>query len=257
MKKYIVKLPFDKVQKLDIPDIVNGTLEIVAKHKPGELHIEGMFNLLQAETDNMQRISEVYNSHPLTPVIRDLRNQSDKIALSILAKTRTLKNLSSLSSAEEEVKPVVERFFKGFRKLDRRSKNECVAQFLKITNNEVNLAAAIQTSGLKIYTDELRAIQQKITLNTTQRRASSSVKTIKNRKAMKIGILTATSNLYDAVELARVEHSDVDYMPLINELNKLLVPIKSDIRTRSTLNVKKAAKTKTVALSSQTTATAI
>ncbi len=257
MKKNIVIIPFDKVQKLELPEIVNGTLTIVEKHNPEELHIEGMFNLLQAETANVQRLSEVYNSHPLTPVIREMRNQSDKIVLAILAKSRTIQVLSSLSSAAAEVKPVVERFFKGFRTINRPSKNERVTQFLEALENDVNLATAIQTSGLKIYTDELKAIQQNITLNTTQRRVSSSVKTIKNRKAMKIGIVTATTNLYNAIELARVEHSDVDYMPLINELNKLLVPIKSSIRTRTTLNSKKAAKTKTVASSSQTIATAV
>jgi len=250
-------MPFDKVQKLELPEIVNGTLTIVEKYNPEELHIEGIFNLLQAEKANVQRLSEVYNSHPLTPVIRALRKQSDKIVMAILAKSRTLQVLSSLETASAEVKPVVERFFKGFRAMNRSSKNERVIQFNKALENDVNLAAAIQTSGLKIYTDELKAIQQKITLNTTQRRASSSVKTIKNRKEIKIGIVAATTNLYNAIELARVEHSDVDYMPLINELNKLLVPIKSVIRTRTTLNSKKAAKTKTVASSSQTIATAV
>ena len=83
-----------------------------------------------------------------------------------------------------------------------------------------------------------------------------SEKTIEDRRALKTSIVTALTNLFKSIELARVEHPDVDYMPMINELNQLLVSYHSLIKNRITRS-KNLAKKTTVASSSTTTATAV
>jgi len=257
MKHSITKLPYDRVHKLELPDIVKGTLAIVATYNPEELHIDGMYKLLLAEKPNLERLSKVNKAHPLTKQINGLRKECDSVVVSILEKSRSIQRLSIYADAAKVLVPVVNSFFSGYIKLNRSSKTECITQFLKELENISEVSVASELTGMKVYVDELKDLMQNIHAKTGQRRVSSSSRTITNRKELRINIFNATSNLYHAIELAKVEYPNVDYMPLINELNKLLVPYKSIINTRKTLNRKASAKTKTVASSSQTIATAI
>ena len=257
MKHSITKLPFDRVQKLELPDIVNGTLAIVATYNPEELHIDGMYKLLLAEKPNLQRLSQVNNAHPLTKEIKGLRKDCDSVVVSILEKSRSILRLAVYSEASKVLVPVVNQYFSGYLKLNRSSKNECITQFLNELENIKEVSEASELTGMKVYVDELNELTQTIHAKTSLRRVSSSSKTITNRKELRIKVFNATSNLYNAIELAKVEYPNVNYTPLINELNKLLVPYKSIIKTRKTLNRKASAKTKTVASSSTTIATAV
>ena len=234
MKNYIIKLPFDRVQKLELPDIVNGTLVIVGNYNPEELHIDGMYKLLLAEKPNLQRLSQVNKAHPLTKEIKGLHKECDSVVVSILEKSRSIQRLAVYSDAAKVLVPMVSNFLSGYIKLNRSSKTECITQFLKELENVTEVSAASELTGMKVYVDELNDLMQKIHAKISLRRVSSSTKTITNRKELRIKIFNATSNLFHAIELAKVEHPDVDYTPLINELNKLLVPYKSIIKTRKT-----------------------
>jgi hypothetical protein len=63
--------------------------------------------------------------------------------------------------------------------------------------------------------------------------------------------------LVNSIELARVEHPTIDYVPLINELNVFLIPYQTMIRSRKTITKTAAKIKKAIALSSKTDATAI
>ena len=104
--------------------------------------------------------------------------------------------------------------------------------------------------------DELLSTQHTINLNTSLRREALSVKILEDRKALRKRIVVALRNLYTAIELASVEHPDVDYKPMVNELNRLLVTYQAIIRSRLTRSRTMAQKT-AVADSDQTKATAV
>ncbi len=256
MKNILVYIPYNRVQKLELPDIVMGTLAIVEKHDPKAMFVEGMFKLLQEEIPNVAKLSEIYNGHPLTPELIKLREQSNKIVQSILKKSGSIQNISSLSAQAAVIAPVVNRYLNGISRENQKAKTERVSQFIATTESDINLKTALETVGLKVYVDELVLVQQTIALNTNMRRISMSEKTIEDRSALKTSIVTALTNLFKSIELARVEHPDVDYMPMINELNQLLVSYHSLIKNRITRS-KNLAKKTTVASSSTTTATAV
>lgn len=239
-----------------MPEIVNGTLAIVEKYDPGVLFVEGMFRLLQAEIPNVVRLSEIYKGHPLTTELVSLREKSERIVKSILKKSDSIKYISSLTAQATVIVPVVNRFFKGTLKENLKVKAERVSQFLTAIENDANLKTAMQIAGLMVYVDELVSLQQTIETNTNKRRVAMSVKTIEDRRELKTSIVTALTNLFNAIELARVEHPDVDYMPMIHELNNLLISYHSLIRNRKTRS-QNLAKTTTVASSTTTTATAV
>jgi hypothetical protein len=117
---------------------------------------------------------------------------------------------------------------------------------------------ALLDLGLSDYFAELKTCQQYLNQSQNHRREILSVRPLFNVQDAKTRIINAIDNLLNAIELARVENTELDYMPLINELNVLIISRQSLIRSRNTRSKNSVAnKTTTVALSPTTTATAI
>jgi len=118
--------------------------------------------------------------------------------------------------------------------------------------------AALVTLGLNVYFGELKVCQQSIKQGESLRIEIISVRIKQNTLIAKEKIANAVSNLLDAIELAKVEHTEIDYMPLINELNVLLNSKQTMLKSRVTRSKNSIAnKTTTVASSTTTSATAI
>lgn len=256
MKKLFFSLPYQRVQKLELPEIVTGTLAIVEKYDTEAMFIDGMYRLLKAEMPNVIILSEIIGSHPLTTELIQLRMHRDRIVQSVQKFSDSIRIVPGYSVQAAIIVPVVKRCLKGYFRENLKAKAERVEQLKAAIENNTNLKTAFETAGGKVIVDELMAVHQSIILNTGMRREAKSEKTIKDRIALRKRIVTALQNLFKAIELAGVEHPDVDYMPMVNELNRLLVSYQSLIRSRQTRRRNMAQKT-AVADSSQSIATAV
>ena len=90
--------------------------------------------------------------------------------------------------------------------------------------------------GLATYIDELKVYQQNVNQGESHRKEVLAIRPKFNNKNAKLRVITAIEHLLKAIDLAKVEHTDLDYMPLINELNVVLGNRRSVIRSRSTRN---------------------
>jgi len=254
LKKVIISVSFDKVRKLELPEIVDTVLALVEKYDAATLHIEGFYNLLKVEKSNVDNLSVVYNEQTLKDERDGLFLLREKVLKSVLEKSNSTTNISSLSAHSAVVNAEVNSFFKRIKTENRSAKSELISQFIAKAENDVLLKAALDACGMTVYINELKTIEQSVLLNKGKLTEVLSERVINDRKKVRKVAITALTNLLNAIELARVEHSNVDYMPLVNELNKSLVYFRSLIKSRETRSKTVAEKTKTAETSATTTA---
>jgi hypothetical protein len=256
MVKLFFSLPYQRVQKLELPAIVTETLAIVEKYGAEAMFVDGMYRMLKAEMPNVIKLSEISGSHPLTTELVQLRKHRDRVVQSVQKFSESISSIPGFSEQAAAIIPVVKRCMRGYSQENLKVKTERVEQFKAAIENDPTLKSAIETAGAKAIVDELLSTQHTINLNTSLRREALSVKILEDRKALRKRIVVALRNLYTAIELASVEHPDVDYKPMVNELNRLLVTYQAIIRSRLTRSRTMAQKT-AVADSDQTKATAV
>lgn len=124
--------------------------------------------------------------------------------------------------------------------------------FLELDSDSAKMEA-VQTLGYKPLLNELRTNQQSIKDTQKMRRSTKALNPgIQSRKKIVHRTLTAMNDLFHAIGINQKALPEVDYTPLVNELNKMLAEYKVLLQTRRTLALKSADIKKTDALSATT-----
>ena len=123
MKNVIFLIPFYRVQKLELPEIVTGVLAIIEKYDPKALFVEGMFNLLQAQKPNLQKLSAINSTKALTSGLVSLSEQRDRVVRSVLKKADSIKTLSLYVTQSSIIFPVVENYLMVLKNENSKAKS--------------------------------------------------------------------------------------------------------------------------------------
>jgi hypothetical protein len=260
MRKTVLNFSFSRVRKSEIPEIMNAILEIVEKHDPTALNIVGMYNLLLELKPLLDKLTLKYDGYPIPEALADLRITRNNLLGAILSQLTAIEKAKVVSLAQQAAQavPYLRSYLDGIINENARVKTGRVNQLFTNLDDFVTIKAAFVGLGLNVYIEELRACQQSINQSESLRREAMSVRIKQNTLIAKEKISYAVGNLLDAIELGKVEHTDIDYMPLINELNVLLSSRQSLIKSRVTRSKNSiATKTTTVAPSTTTSATVI
>ena len=86
-----------------------------------------------------------------------------------------------------------------------------------------------------MYVDELKTLQATIEQTSdTQVETKSVNKQTIDARTVKADVGEAVTDLLNMIEVAKKENKELDYTALINEVNELLKPYQTDIKSRST-----------------------
>lgn len=236
MSKIITPISFTKVPKLEFRQLVDGTIEIVAKNSPAALHIEGIFNLLLEVQPQLSKLVVVYKKNELTPVVQNLRTKRRDMLSSILKMSTSLTkaNLSSMTNELTIVLPFIDKYFKNILGDRTRIANERIKQMFLVLESDEILKTALTKVGLNVFLDELKTLDQSLQNSINSRISSSSKLPRMNTRKIKTTVSIAMSDLVNAIELAHKEHSEIDYMPMVNEINKLFREYSTYIKSSKT-----------------------
>lgn len=260
MKSKIVNFSFNRIRKSEIPEIMNAILTIVEKHNPEALFIVGMYNLLLELRPLLDILTVRYDGYPNSKELLNQRSLRDKLLGAILSHKAAVEKarIASLVQPASLAVPFLQRYLNGILAENEPVKSGKVNQVLTNLKDNTELTTALENLGFTVYMNELKTCQLTINVAESQRRETLSLRGNFNTTDARAKIAFATSNLLNAIELAKVEHTDIDYMPLINELHVLLNSKQTIVKSRITRCKNSAAiKTMTVASSTTTTATAI
>ncbi len=260
MKSCLVNFSFYRIRKSEYPEIMNAILEIVKKHDPVALFIQGMYNLLLELTPLLDNLTLKYRSHPLVKELEVLRKTRDHLLSAILSQLTAIEKakISSLILYSETAVPYLRSYLDGIGFENSTVKTGRIDQLLTNLENNDTMNVALSSLGLQVYLVELKACQLSINQGESRRIEDLSVRIKQNTLITEDKIAFAVKNLFNAIELARIEHTEIDYMPLINELNAMLSTKQMMVKSRITRSKNILTdKTTTAASSTTTTATAI
>lgn len=256
MSKIITPISYSRVPKLEFPELVNSVKTIVGKYDPAALHIDGMYNLLLEAMPQLSNLKVVYTKQPETAVLATQRKNRKNLLGAVLTQTNALSrsNVASLSADMELVLPFIEKYFSYITSDNTKTATERIKQMFVTLDANAELGTAVTALGLKVYLDELRTLQTSFDQTFSHRLEANSARQRMNTKQIKTNVSTALSDLVNAIELARKEYPELDYLTMANEINELFVGYQSQIKARATRN-KNA--TMAVTMSPTTLATAI
>ena len=256
MGKIFTPVSFTRVRKLEFPDLVNGVVDIVDGYNPETMHIADTYNLLLEAKPQLSSLVVINKKHPETKVLDSLRLRRKNILQSLVRQTKAkvTANLDSQKTYLELVEPFVLNYWGDLISFSNKTVAERLKQMLMVLESDTTLKVAFTALGLTILTDELKPIQAGIVASSDKRRKSNSKLPKMQTRKVKATVGQALSDLLDAISLAKKAHPELDYMPMVNEINVLLVSYQSEIKARSTRS-KNA--TTTVTSSPTTLATAV
>ena len=242
-KKGIIRVPFSRLLKLELPELAERVMRIVDKHDPKVLKIEEVFELLVDEQPQIDNLNARYGVHPLSIKLKPMREK-------LLLKVSRLKldlNVASKSTTDLTKDAVIDLQLAIDRHLLklRSSKNEAImnrkiAQFLHEHSTSEKLQTAIEVLGFTAVIDSLQSAHTVVRELLDDRLALTSLRPKESSNEIADYVETALINLFKQIEVAQLKNKLVDYKPLIDELNDTLNVFRNLINIREANNKRKA-----------------
>jgi hypothetical protein len=225
-----------EARKFELSEILERVERIVIAHDPEALGINGMFQLLQAEKPRLSKLTAVeLRSFPEKDKASQLYIRRNQLICAIRNQSTTVEKAAVASQAVHAalVIPVIHLHLKDFNKANLTEKSEKVNVFLNALES-AEMKAALTGLGMTVYVNELREIQAAISAATNTNNTVVVQRAKSQTQQVKSNVLNALRNLFRAIELASIEHTDKDYTQLIGELNNYLASFNAVVKSRRT-----------------------
>ena len=233
----ISRVPVKELRTSEFPEFVTEVCAIVLKHEPTVLKIDGVFGLLQAVVPELMKFTVREGSHPLTAELHTQRHEFDKTLTGLLYLIRGIKDrpMQVYAAAAGKAIPVLDKYLGDINQQNNLVKRRNLRLLTDLIDADSELAAAIQTLGLKLSLDELKRLNNSIsTLQTTRREVKSQTEKV-DKTAVISAACTAMSKLFRTIEINQMVEKETDYAPLVRELNELMQEYNKLLSTRSQL----------------------
>ena len=242
MKKYILKIDYSKLRKAEIKTFASRVIKIVEKHNPETLKIKEIFDLLVELEPQIDSLDFGFGSHPITLSLSTLRKQRKAFSQGIINQMATIENgkINGMEEALAVAKPITNRLLKGLYDLDDITAYQKVAVFFKDIDRDEILETAFITLNLSSYLDNLRSVNCTIEELIISRGQNISARPKNATPGILAALKNALLDLYKQIEVAHIKHQELDYIPLIDELNVQIAILKATLKARASYYKKKA-----------------
>jgi len=257
--KDFINFSLSRLRKPELPELTESMLKIVEKHDPAALKITGMYTMLSELRPLLAILALKYDGCPNSEEFVQQRKLRNKMLGAILSHIDAKVKAGEVETDPHAALaiPYLKSYLKGISSETATVKSGRVNQMLAGLTDNVELNQALTELGLSSYIGKLRGYQLNVNKGETLRTEKMAVGPKFNNKDANKRVITGIDNLLRAIELGKAENANLDYMPLVNELNVLLNNRQSIIKSRATRTKNSASlKTATVAMSATTSATA-
>lgn len=238
----ITNIALSRLLKLELPQLAKNVLEIVAKHEPESLLIENAFNDFELLKPQIESLIVSYGPHPITEQLKPLRRKRILYATSISFQVRGLVK-GFIDGADNDIvvaKAAVNRYLNNLRRNNEEVINERLDQFFNEIDADPAIFAAMNALGFIPYIDNLKMVHSELKMLLGSRNASFSKRekgiTAVSSKAVRSGLEV----LFMRISSAMYDNKELDYNPLISELNEKLIRYQALINMRATAHKSKS-----------------
>lgn len=242
MKKSIIKLNYFLLKKLEVQDLALSVIEIVERNNPETLKIKEIFDILVEQKPQIEALRIGYGRHRMTLRLNNLRRRRNALIQSFISQIRTLEK-TKMSGTEEAlivVKQDVFHYLYGLPKESEETITRTVVQFFNFVEQDPELSAALRTLGLIEDLENLELVNADIDSLYIQRRENISARPKMKTREIVAALRSDIQDLFKQIEVAQIKNHELDYNPLIDELNADIAHYRAIIKTRASINKKKA-----------------
>lgn len=241
-KLEIDKLPVaSRMLKLEVPELALEVISTVEKYNPEELLIEPMFQILIKQMPIIKMLDVPYGKDPVRLSLRPLKQKlmlhasEVRLHLQLLKKTEDEKNLFEIQAA-------VDRHLRYLSKSkNRKIVNQKITQFIhEVKSNQALKEVMIEFDFMPIV-ERLELALTDVRALIAKRTQSDSEKPKKTAREMMEIVLSSLNDLFKEIELSQLRNPEIDYAPLIHELNSVTANFKQVVNLREAANRRKAA----------------
>lgn len=236
MQKNFTSLSFMRVLKLEYPELLNSIMAIAEKHNPIALFLEFAMGRLVTKRPLLGQLEVDYRKEADTAVANELRSRREGIIKSVLLQKKSLRSsrIPSLMASAQLALPFLEKYFRNILSDSSKAQSRRINLMGNALDADAAMGEALVTVGMMVYIIELRAVQQELEVVEGRLVELKSARPRINTLAIKNEVTAELMNFFKAVDLAILEHPEVDYKPLLNEINQLLGEYRARLKARNT-----------------------
>ncbi len=239
-------ISLSKLHQMELVSFVESVLNVLEKHDLSALHIKDASDILVQHHPQVLKLARAYGRCLVAKELKEVHINRVEYVAFIFTHVLYLEKLKkkSLTQQTHIAGLVVRLHLKGIRKHNRSGVNGKLSNFFNAIDNNSKTNDAFQALGLLNYVEELRELdsrfeelfdlRDKVMIETSKRRENKAIQT----KAEEILRL-----LFAQLVQAQQTYPELkdEYAPLFAQLNRIIPRYTKLIRTRATLNKKRAA----------------
>lgn len=237
----VKNIPLYRLLKLELPNLANKVISAVEKQDPEILKFNESFEVLENLKPRFINLEARYKGHPLTKDLNVLRKERLHFASLIIDQMRLHAKADKVEmrASIKEAYPVVDRFLTNLRKNNDDQIFELVIRFFHQIESDENLETALSSLGVTSDLNELRNVNSTLEEILAVRNASISGRPKKDNPSRK-SIIHALRNMFNHINVVKLQNPELDYTVLIDELNGILSFYEAKINLRASINKRKA-----------------
>ena len=243
VRKHLVldRVPITRMLKLEVARYAEDVIAVVQAHNPKELQIEPLFNLLLSQQPLISQLKSHHGVDPYRLALKPKRELMVLLASNIKLKTRMLLKTNDPKDLFV-LKTSVDRYLRYLHKA-RNSEEllQRIAGFVDDANNDPDLADAISEYALNNDVQNLEMALDAVLNHSSKRYKKLSLRPKESTQERTQSVLGSIEYLYKEIEVAQFRHLELDYEPLVDELNVYVKKYRGILNRRELSNKRKAA----------------
>lgn len=242
MYSELKKIRFSRLRKLELSVLAKSVIEIVEKNDPETLRIKELFDSLVEQKPHIEHLDVGYGPHPITTELDSLRQQRIAYSQGIMNQMKTIERgkMEGMKESLKVAQPVANLYLKNLSRNSSRIITEKVIRFFNKIEESEALETAFDTLDLTTYLDQLQSVNSTLIELFNNRRFSISERPKGMTPFFVKSITDIMRKLFLQIELAQFKNPELNYTPLIDELNDELISFEKTINMRASYNKKKA-----------------
>ena len=241
----INKISLSRLRKSEILLMMDNIIGVLKKHDVEKLHLGFMLKVLEKNHPKLRTIGNLPGPLKLTPEVQKWHNDRVNYACSISTQMKGIAqaNLEIIREEIEIANDFVQPYFIGLRNKSGADIDGLIDQFLRKVKNDPKIDHAFTKIGLMPYIDQLAIAHGNYNRLYIERLGESAeIQKGHVNKAIMKEVQAAFRTLFEQVEVGNRTYPELDYEPLMRQLNGVIVRYSNKINTRATYSKKRAEK---------------
>lgn len=231
------KLDFTKLWNSEHPRVYNRLITIAEKHDPAALHLAGPVARAKEHLPELAKIEAMERGSLTSRQLQTLDNRRDSLIRAITGIADAIV-LADIPETREHAQRVAAFLAKhdtaSMPTANYTSESERISDMLEDASRNPELYSSLSALNMSTIATELIDVNNEFESVFMQRTDEGATAITVDSKGIRTAADKPMRELFQFIELYQEEYPDVDYLPLVRELNELLAYYKTQLAARDT-----------------------